>query len=118
MNVVGKARDAVAANADNAAATATLAAPGAGFKWLVKGWGAGFAPGGPAATVVCTLTVGALVVTFPVGATSPWSVDLGADGLEGADNGQPSISLAASGTAGQIGRVWINAIKVPASFTY
>jgi len=118
MNVVGHNRTVAAANADNAAATATLAAPGAGFKWLVKGWGASFAPGGPAATVVCTVTIGATVITFAVGATTPWNVELGPDGIEGDDNGQPNISLAASGTAGQLGRVWISAEKVPASFTY
>ncbi len=118
MNVVGKARTVAAANADNATATAQLAAAGAGFKWLVKGWGASFAPGGPAATVVCTVTIGGNTITFAVGATSPWNVDLGADGIEGAENDQPSIALAPSGTAGQLGRVWISAIKVPASFTY
>lgn len=118
MNVVGKARTTVAANADNATATAALAAAGTGFKWLVKAWGAGFSPGGPAATVTATLTVGSTVVTFPVGATSPWQRDLGADGYESEENGAPSIALAASGTAGQIGRVYIEAIKVPASFTY
>lgn len=118
MNIIGQPRTVAVANADNAAATATLAVPGVGYKWLVKGWGASFAPGGPAASIVCTVTIGATVITFGVGATSPWSVDTANDGVEGADNGQPSISLAASGTAGQFGRVWISAVKVPANFTY
>lgn len=118
MNVVGHARTVVAANADNAAAAATLAAPGVGSKWLVKGWGASFSPGGPAASVTCTVTIGATVITEAVGAAMPWRVELGPDGIEGADNGQPSISLAASGTGGQVGRVWISAEKVPSNFTY
>lgn len=118
MDVLGQARTVNAANADNATATATLAAPAAGFKWLVKGWGASFAPGGPAATVVCTVTIGGTVITFAVGATSPWSVDLANDGIEGAAAGACTIALTASGTGGQLGRVWISGIQVPASFTY
>lgn len=118
MNIIGQPRSSAAANADNAIATATIAAPGAGFKWLVKGWGASFAPGGPAASVVATVTIGGTVITFGVGATSPWNVDMANDGLEGAENGAVSIALAASGTLGQLGRVWISAVKVPESFTY
>lgn len=117
MNVNGQARTVAAANADNAAAAATLAAPGVGFKWQVKGWGASFSPGGPAATVTATVTIGATTITFAVGATSPWNVDLVNDSIDGTDNTQPSISLAASGTAGQLGRVWISAVKVPIGFS-
>lgn len=119
MNVIGQARSANAANADNATATATLAAPGAGFKWLVKAWGASFSPGGPAASVTCTVTIGSTVtITRGVSASTPWDVDKVNDGIEGDANGAVSIALAASGAAGQIGRVWIEAVKVPASFTY
>lgn len=117
MNVNGQARTAVAANADNATATATLAAPGTGFKWQVKGWGASFAPGGPAASVTATVTIGGTVITFAVGATSPWSVDMVNDSIDGTDGTQPSIALGASGTAGQLGRVWISAVKVPIGFS-
>lgn len=118
MNVVGKARTVATATADNATATATLAAAGAGFKWLVKGWGASFSPGGPAASVTATVTIGANTITRGVSAATPWDVDKANDGIEGAENDQPSIALTASGTGGQLGRVWIEAIKVPASFTY
>lgn len=117
MNVNGQGRVVTVANADNAAATATIAAPGVGFKWMVKGWGASFSPGGPAATVTCTVTIGATVITFAVGASSPWSVDLGNDWIEAGDNVQPSISLGASGTGGQLGRVWISAAKAPIGFS-
>lgn len=118
MNVMGKARTPAVATADNATATATLAAAGVGFKWLVKGWTASFGPGGPAASIACTVTINGVAITRGVGATSPWDVDKGVDGIESEENGQPSIALLASGTGGQVGRVVIEAIKVPANFTY
>lgn len=118
MNVVGKNRTVAAVtSADNAAGTATLAAAGTGQKWLVKGWGASFTGAAVSTPVVCTVTIGSTVITFGVGTGAPWSVDLGVDGIESDENGQPSIQIAAGG-AGAIGRAWINAYKVPASFTY
>lgn len=118
MNVVGHPRTVATAAVDNATATATIAAPGAGFKWLVKSWGASFAPAGPAASVIATVTIGGSTITFGVSVATPWNIEMSPDGIEGADNGAVSIALAASGTAGQLGRVYITAEKVPTNFTY
>jgi hypothetical protein len=118
MNVQGAGRTTAVATADNATATATLAAAGSGFKWLVKAWNASFAPAAPAATVVCTVTINGVAYTRGVSATTPWDVDKGTDGILSEENGQPSIALAASGTGTQLGRVCIEAIKVPANFTF
>lgn len=118
MNVVGQARTTAVATADNSAAAATLAAAGADFKWLIKAWNASFSPGGPAASVVCTVTINGVAYTRGVSAANPWDVEKTPDGIESEANGQPSISLAASGTGGQLGRVCIEAVKVPKTFTY
>lgn len=104
-----------AANATNATATATLAAPGAAYKWMVTGWGASFSGAAVGTPVACTVTIGALVITMGVGTGGgSWWTEL-TNAIPALANGAPSIDLAAGGV-GAVGRVYITGYKVPASY--
>ena len=96
----------------NLTATATLAAPGVGFKWRVTGWSASYSGLSITAGFRATVT-GLEGVTIGRGVVSSdaWDVSL-AGPIDGADNGTVAISLPAGGV-GAVGDVSINAYKVP-----
>jgi hypothetical protein len=104
MNVVRKSRANHRAACHNGTATATLAAAGAGFKWLVESRGkasfspAGRAPPSPARTATAWRSRAAV-------GNDAWGPRQGRRLASSEANGQPSIALAAGGTGTQLGDV-------------
>lgn len=103
------------ANADNGAATATKAAD-ASYRHYITGVEFSFAPGGPAAAVLATLVAGGKTRRYGVGAAG-LSIQF-THPVECTANEAAVASLAASGTAGQIGNVNLRGFSVRISDPY
>lgn len=99
MDVKNKTQDQHAtASATNAAATATLAAPGVGKQYYIVGFSASFgAAAPPAIPVAVTITIGAFSKTYYI-STQPLWVELDYP-IPSGSNGAASISLGAGGAA-------------------
>ena len=113
MHVLDKPIESVVVDSqNNATATATLAAPGAGFKWRVTGWRASYS-GAAVGTPTRATVTGIIGVTIGRGVSTNdgWECSL-VNPADGANNGQPAIALPAGGV-GAVGDVSIMAFKVP-----
>ena len=100
----------------NATATATLAAPGTGFKWRVTGWRASYS--GVSITVgLEAILFGLKGVTITRGVTSSdaWEVDLTSP-IDGPNNGAIFIQLPPGGVGSGV-HVSIQAYRVPITLT-
>ena len=106
---------AVAANATNATATATMSAAGTKNKWRITGWGASFSGAAVATPVASTVTISGTVITGGVSTNGDgWHVQL-ANPIESLADATPSIDVVAGGV-GAIGRVYITGYLVPANY--
>lgn len=117
MHVLQKTVETVVVDSQtNATATATLAVPGAGFKWRVTGWRASYSGAAVATPTRATVTgLEGVTIGRGVSTNDGWEVNLTGP-MEGADNGQPAISIPAGGI-GAVGDVSICAFKVPITLT-
>lgn len=98
----------------NATATATLAAPGVGFRWRVVAVEASFSGAAVASPGVrATLTIGGTTIGRDVMSGDSWSQSF-PNGMDGAENGAVSLALPAGGV-GAVGDVMIAAVKIPNS---
>lgn len=98
----------------NTTATATLAAPGSGFKWRVVAVSAAYTGANVASPGFrAVLTIGATTIGRGVQSGDAWQQSF-PNGMDGADNGAVTLALPAGGV-GAVGDVMIAAIKVPTS---
>jgi hypothetical protein len=98
----------------NATATATIAAPGVGFKWRIMSWAASYSGAAVATPFRATLVANGITRGFGVSTAVPWGCE--DSSIDGADNGAVSVSLPAGGV-GAVGDVYINAIKIPTGYS-
>jgi hypothetical protein len=97
----------------NAIATATLAAPGVGFKWRVTAVSATYSAAAVATPLRATLVANAVTMGRGVSTNDGWQQSF-VNGIDGADNGAVTLALPAGG-AGAIGDVVITGVKIPST---
>lgn len=112
MHVLQKAVDSVAVDSQaNALATATLAAPGVGFKWRVTAVSASYSGAAVATPTRAILTANGVAMGRGVSTSDGWQQSY-VNGVDGADNGAVTLTLPAGG-AGAVGDVILHGIKIP-----
>lgn len=111
MDVKSKSATSHATNtANNAVATATLAAPGTGLQYLITGFSASFQGALPTTGIQCVVTIGSITKNY--GISNNPIIGLFEYPIPSGDNGAASITLQAGGV-GSIGCVNISGFIIP-----